>query len=100
MPYLLLFHELGIGAVVDDILAENRGSEDAVDLFGAHVAKFAVEDEIVALGANTYGRLLAEEDEGENIAMLRVKELARHRPEKSNIRRTCRDLYQPSLASS
>lgn len=81
MPYLLLFHELGIGAVVDNILAENRSGKDGVDLFGTHVAKFAVENEVVALGADAYGRLLAEENEGENIAMLRMKELAGRRQE-------------------
>lgn len=67
---LLLLHKLGVGAIVDDILAENRGSKDGVNLFGVDIANLAVQDEIVALGADVDGGLLSEEDEGEAVAIL------------------------------
>ena len=35
--YLLLLHELGVGAVVDDILAEDGGGERVVDLLSVDV---------------------------------------------------------------
>jgi len=68
--YLLLLHELGVRAVVDDILAEHGGREDGVDFFGANVADLAVQDEVVALCAEVDRRLLAEQDERETIAIL------------------------------
>lgn len=68
--YLLLLHELGVGAVVDDILAEHRGGERVVDLLSVDVLQLAIEDEVVALGAQADGGLLAEKNEGEDIAVL------------------------------
>jgi hypothetical protein len=71
---LLLLHELRVRAVIDNILAEDGGGEDGVDFFGANVADLAVQDELVALGSDVDGRLLAEQDEGEALAVLsRVK---------------------------
>jgi hypothetical protein len=67
---LLLLHELRIGAVVDNILAENGSRKNGVDIFGAHVADLAVQDEVVALGADVDGGLLAEQNEGEAVAVL------------------------------
>lgn len=49
--YLLLLHELSIGAIVDDVTTEDGGSEGGVNLFGIHITKLAIEDELVALGA-------------------------------------------------
>jgi hypothetical protein len=65
-----LLHELRVGAVVDDILAEDRRRQDGVDFLGANVADLAVQDEVVALGSDIDGRLLAEKDEGEAVAVL------------------------------
>lgn len=68
--YLLLLHQLRVGAVVHDILAKDRGRELAVDLLGVDVLELAVEDEVVAGCVEAHGHLLAEEDEGEDIAVL------------------------------
>jgi hypothetical protein len=70
MPHLLLFHEFGIGAVVDHILAKHRGSKDSVDILGAHIANLAVEDELIPRGSHAHCCLLAEEDERKDVAML------------------------------
>jgi hypothetical protein len=69
-PHLLLLHELRVRAVVDDILAENGRGEHRVDFLGVDVADLAVQDKVVAPGADVDGRLLAEEDEGEALAVL------------------------------
>jgi hypothetical protein len=68
--YLLLLHELGVGAVVDDVATKDGSGEDGVNLLGIDVLELAVEDEVVASGTNGNGRLLAEEDESEDIAEL------------------------------
>ena len=67
---LLLLHELRVGAVVDDILAEYGGCKDGVDVLGADVLDLAVQDELVALGSEVYGGLFAEKDEGEAVSVL------------------------------
>lgn len=68
--HLLLLHQLGIGAVVDNVLAKDRGSERAVDLLGIDILVLAVEDEVVALGVEADRHLAAKEDEREDIAVL------------------------------
>jgi hypothetical protein len=70
MTHLLLLHQFGVRAVVNDVLAEDRGGEDGVDLLGADVSDLAVQDELVALGADINGGLAAQQDEGEDIAVL------------------------------
>lgn len=66
----LLLHELGIWAIVDDVLAKDRSGQNAVDLLRIDVLLLSIQDKLVALGADVYGGLLAEEDEGENFAVL------------------------------
>lgn len=66
----LLLHELAVGAVIDDIPAKDRRGQDTVDLLGIDILGLAIQDELVALGADIDGGLLAEENEGENIAKL------------------------------
>lgn len=68
--YLLLLHKLGVRAVIDDVLAKDGSSQDGVDLLGVDVADLAVEDKIVAGGADADGGLAAEQDKGKNIAVL------------------------------
>lgn len=69
--HLLLFHELRIRAVVHDILAKHGASQGVVDLFGVDVLGLAVQDEVVTLGIQADGHLPAEQNEGEDIAVLR-----------------------------
>lgn len=67
---LLLLHEFGIGAIVHDILAEDRSSENRVNLLGRDILELSVEDEVVSSGANSDSGFLSKEDKGEDITML------------------------------
>jgi hypothetical protein len=68
--HLLLLHELRVRAVIDDTSTENRRGKLSVDLFGVHVLELAIEDELIALRSKVYSRLLSEENEGEDVAIL------------------------------
>jgi len=68
--HLLLLHELGVGAVVDNILAKDGCGERVVDLLSVDILQLAIENEIIALGAQADSGLLAQEDESENITVL------------------------------
>jgi len=68
--HLFLLHELRVGAVVHDILAKDRCAERGVDLLGVDVLDLSVEDEVVAGGVEAHSHLAAEEDKGEDIAIL------------------------------
>jgi len=70
---LLLLHQLCIWAVIDDASAKDRHGEWLVDLLSVEVGDLAVKDEIIALDAEKDGRLFAEENEGEDIAVLSMK---------------------------
>lgn len=50
IAYLLLLHELRVGAVVYDILSEHRRRKWRVDFLSADVLELAIEDEVIALG--------------------------------------------------
>jgi hypothetical protein len=52
---------------------EDGGGKRRVHLFGVHITKLAIEDKLVALGAQVDGGLLAQEDESEDIAILPFK---------------------------
>jgi hypothetical protein len=69
-PYLLLLHELRVGAIVDNSGTEDWGGKFSVDLLGVDVLEFAIEDKLVASSSKVYGRLLSEENEGEDITIL------------------------------
>ena len=68
--YLLLFHELRIWYIVNHVFAEHWSRQDRVDLFSVDVFQLGIEDELIPLGAEIYGDLTAEEDEGKHIAIL------------------------------
>ena len=68
--YLLLLHELRVGTIVHNILAKDRSRERTVDLFCIHISQLSVQDEVVALRAQTYCRLLAQENKCKDIAIL------------------------------
>ena len=68
--YLLLFHELRIGAIVDDITSEHGSGQRSIDLLGVDVLELAVQNEIIARGADRDGGLLAEKNEGEDVTKL------------------------------
>lgn len=70
----LLLHELRVGTIVDDIATENGDRQWTVDFFGVGILDTTVEDEVVAVDAETSDYFPAEEDKGEDIAMLEGNE--------------------------
>lgn len=54
---------------------KHRRGQRGIHLLRADIAQFAVENEIIPLGAQIDGGFLAEEDEGEDIAVLLQTEL-------------------------
>lgn len=68
---LLLFHKLGVWAIINDIAAEYRCREGGVDFFSADISKFSVEDEVVSCCSDVDSSLLAEQDESEDITVLK-----------------------------
>lgn len=70
IEYLLLLHEFGVGAVVDDVGTEDWGGDRTVDLLCVDILELAVENEFVAVNAEVNCRLLFKEDEGEDISVL------------------------------
>lgn len=73
--YLLLLHQLSVGAVVDDVATKDGGSQDSINFFGVDVLELAVENKVVSSGANGDGGPLAKQNKGENIAKLQAKRL-------------------------
>lgn len=71
-----MLHQLRVGTVVDNISAKDGRGQRTVDFFGIDVLQLAIEDEVVAFGAQADSGLLAEKDEGEDIAVLRAKKLS------------------------
>jgi hypothetical protein len=48
---LLLFHELRVRTVVDDIAPKHRCGKGTIDLLGVDILELSVEDEVVAFDA-------------------------------------------------
>jgi len=67
----LLLDELRVGTVVDHIAAKDGCREGAVDLLRVEVRELAVEDKLVSVDAEVRRDLAAEEDKGEDVAILR-----------------------------
>ena len=72
MAHLLLLHELRVGTVIDDILAEHGSREGRVDLLGIDILDLSVEDKVVASSVEADRHLATEEDKGEDWAILLV----------------------------
>jgi hypothetical protein len=73
---LFLLHKLGVGTVVDDIFAEDRRRQDCVNFYRVHVSELAVQDKVVTMGTHADRRLLSEENESVDIAILVPRGLA------------------------
>ena len=71
--YLLLLHELGVGAIIHNIATKNGCRKRRVDLLGADISKLAVENKFIAFGAQVNGGLFAQENESEDIAVLQCE---------------------------
>lgn len=70
--HLLLLHQLGVGAVIDDISSEDGSGQDTVNLLGVDILELAVENKVVSSRAHSHGRLLAEQDKGKHVAILSI----------------------------
>jgi hypothetical protein len=68
--YLLLLHQLGVGAIIYNVGTEDRCSQLAIDLLGVDILQFPVQDELIAFGAEVHGSLLTQEYEGEDFTVL------------------------------
>lgn len=68
--YLLLLHELGVRAVIYDVPTEDWRRKRGIDFFGTDILELAVQDEVIAFGAQVNRGLFAEKDEGEDVAIL------------------------------
>jgi hypothetical protein len=71
LAHLLLLHQLVVGAVVDDVTAEDGRSQDSVDLLGVDVLQLAVQDEVVARGTDRDSGFLSEQYKGEDVPKLK-----------------------------
>ena len=70
--HLLLLHKLRVRAVIYHVLPKHRGGERAVDFLRVQVFVLSVEYEVIALHPQAYSRLLPEEYERENVAILQL----------------------------
>ena len=68
--HLLLLHQLRVRTVIHHVLAKDWGRERTVNLLRIDILQLPVQNEIVALGAQTHSRLLAQKNEGEDLAVL------------------------------
>ena len=68
--HLLLLHQLRIWAVIHDISPKHRCRERTIHLLRVDIPQLPVQDEIIALRSQAHRRLLAQQDEREDIAVL------------------------------
>lgn len=68
--YLLLFHELCVWHIVDDIFSEDWGRQDRVYFLGIDVFDLSIQDELIAFGSKIDSHFPAEEYECIDIAIL------------------------------
>ena len=71
--HLLLLHKLRVRAVIYHIFPEHWGGERAVDFLRVQVFVLSVEYEIISLHPQAYSRLLPEEYERKDVAILQLK---------------------------
>ena len=69
---LLLLHEFRIWHVVNDVFPKNGRGEHWIDLFGVHVLKFPVEDELITLWSKVHRNFSAKKNKREDIAILEL----------------------------
>lgn len=50
VTYLLLFHEFGVGNIVDDVLPKDWCSQDRVYIFRVQILQLPIEYELIAFG--------------------------------------------------
>jgi hypothetical protein len=69
---LLLFHQLGVRAVIYDITAEDWSRQNRIYVLRIRIFMLRVENEVVPLGAEVDRGFLAEENECKYIAVLQL----------------------------
>lgn len=72
LSYFLLLHQFGIRTIIHHPGAKNGSGKRTVNFLGIGIFQFAIQDELVALGAQEDGGFLAQENKGKDIAVLRL----------------------------
>lgn len=67
---LFLFHQFGVWAVIDNILAKDRRSQDGINLLRIDILQLAIENKVIALSPQVHRSLLPQQYKRENIAIL------------------------------
>lgn len=67
---LFLFHQFGVWAVIDNILAKDRRSQDGINLLRIDILQLAIENKFITLSPQVHRSLLPQQYKRENIAIL------------------------------
>lgn len=70
--HLLLLHKLRVRAVIYHVFPEHWSGERAVNFLRVQVFVLSVEYEVIALHPQAYSRLLSEEYERKDVAILQL----------------------------
>ena len=70
--YLLLLHELCVGAIIDNIAAKDGSGQDSIDFFSVNIFELAVKNKVVSGRSNGDSSSLSEQDKCKDIAVLNV----------------------------
>lgn len=57
--YLFLFHQLGIGTIIDNIRSKDRRRQFAIYLLSIHILQLSIENELITICPKTDSNLLA-----------------------------------------
>ena len=71
--HLLLLHKLRVRAVIYHVFPKHWSGERAVDFLRVQVFVLSIEYEVIALHPQAYSRLLPEEYERKDVAILRLR---------------------------
>ena len=74
IAYLFLLHEFCVWYIVHHAFTENWRCQDGIDLFGVQVFKLAIQDKLVPFWAQINRYFPPKENEGEDIAILRLSQ--------------------------
>lgn len=67
---LLLFHELGIRAIINDVFPKAGSRQHRVNFLSVDIFEFPIQDELIPLWSKVDCNFPAQQNERENIAIL------------------------------
>lgn len=71
--YLLLFHQLPVRTIVNDVGAKHWRGKGTINLLRIDIFQLAIENELIPFGAQIYCRLSSKQDESEDITVLSAR---------------------------